>query len=74
MPALINAKTVLNSFVPITRFNKGEASKIVSEVKNDGIKFLVRNNVPECVMLSLEIYKNLLEQLENYELVAKRIS
>jgi PHD/YefM family antitoxin component YafN of YafNO toxin-antitoxin module len=74
MPALINAKTVLNSFVPITRFNKGEASKIVSEVKNDGIKFLVRNNAPECVMLSLEIYKNLLEQLENYELAAKRIS
>lgn len=68
MPALLNAKTVLNSFVPISRFNKGEASKIVGEVQNAGVKFIVRNNAPECVMLSLQVYQNLLEELEDLEL------
>ena len=70
MPALLNAKTVLNSFVPISRFNKGEASKIINEVQTSGIKFIVRNNTPECVMLSLKAYEDLLEELEDMELSA----
>ena len=70
MPALLNAQTVIKSFVPISRFNKGEASKIVSEVQQDGIKFVVRNNAPECVMLSLEAYQNMLEELDDMELAA----
>ena len=68
MPAVLKAKTVLNSFVPISRFNKGETSKIIGEVQNEGIKFEVRNNNPECVMLSLDSYKRLLDEIEDLEL------
>lgn len=70
MPAMLNAQKVLHSFVPISRFNKGEAGKIISEVQDDGVKFVVRNNVPECVMLSLSVYERILEDLEDYELAA----
>lgn len=70
MPAMLNAQAVLNSFVPVSRFNKGEASQIISEVKNDGIKFVVQNNAPECVILSLKSYQKILEDLEDAELAA----
>lgn len=52
----ITALKMLNAFVSITRFNKGEAGKIIEEVKTDGIKVIVKNNVPECVMLTVEEY------------------
>ena len=50
---------MLNSFVPISRFNKGEAGKIIEEVKRDGIKVIVKNNAPECVMITVEDYDRL---------------
>jgi PHD/YefM family antitoxin component YafN of YafNO toxin-antitoxin module len=55
----MTATKMLNSFVPISRFNKGEAGKIIEEVKRDGIKVIVKNNAPECVMLSVEAYEKL---------------
>lgn len=70
MLPMMNPKKVLNSFIPITRFNRGEASKIIKEVKQEGVKFIVKNNTPECVLLSVEDYKNLLEEIENAELLA----
>jgi len=32
------------------------AEKIIDEVKADGIRVIVKNNVPECVMLTVEEY------------------
>ena len=67
---MMNPKKVLNSFIPITRFNRGETSKIINEVKTEGVKFIVKNNNPECVLLSVEDYKNMLDALEDAELLA----
>lgn len=53
------ATKVLNSFVPISRFNKGEAGKIIEEVKQEGIKVIVKNNAPECIMIRVEDYEQL---------------
>lgn len=53
---------MLKSFVPISRFNKGEAGKIIEEVKRDGIKVIVKNNAPECVMITVEDYDRLVEE------------
>ena len=55
----LTATKMLNSFVPISRFNKGEAGKIIEEVKRDGIKVVVKNNAPECVMITVEDYDRL---------------
>lgn len=54
-----NALKMINAMVPITRFNKGEAGKIIEEVKRDGIRVIVKNNVPECVMITVEEYNAL---------------
>ena len=55
----LTATKMLNAFVPISRFNKGEAGKIIEEVKRDGIKVIVKNNAPECVMITVEDYDKL---------------
>lgn len=57
----INTLRLLNAIIPITRFNKGEAGKIIDEVKQNGPRIIVKNNVPECVMISLDDYSSLAE-------------
>lgn len=59
---------ILNSLVPISRFNKGEATKIFEEVKDTGYKIVLKNNNPTCVLLSPEKYEQMLEIIEDYEL------
>lgn len=61
----------MNSMVPITRFNKGEASKIFDEVIAAGIKIVVKNNKPSCVLMAPEKYAEMSEELENYRLIVE---
>ncbi len=60
----------LDALVPITRFNKGEASKVFDEVKESGCKVVVKNNVPTCVLLAPDKYKELIELIEDQYLLA----
>ena len=52
----VTAAKMIHAFVSISRLNKGEAGKIIDEVKSDGIRVIVKNNVPECVIISVEEY------------------
>lgn len=60
--------TLLNSIVPISRFNKGEANKIFDEVNKSGYKIVVKNNKPACVLITPETYQQMVETIENYHL------
>ena len=62
---------MMNAMVPITRFNKGEASKIFDEVESSGMKIVVKNNKPACVLLSPAQYENLMEMLSDAILLAE---
>lgn len=65
----MNEMSVLNvmkSIVPITRFNKGEASRIFEEVQTGGTKVVMKNNRPACVLMSPEKYESLMEMLSGY--------
>ncbi len=65
----MNEMSVLNvmkSIVPITRFNKGEASRIFEEVQAGGPKIVMKNNRPACVLMSPEKYESLMEMLSDY--------
>lgn len=65
----MNEMTVFNvmkSIVPITRFNKGEASRIFEEVQAGGPKIVMKNNRPACVLMSPEKYESLMEMLSDY--------
>ncbi len=57
----MTARKMIHAFVPISRFNKGEAGKIIEEVKNDGIRVIVKNNEPECVIITVEEYDKMME-------------
>ena len=54
--------------MPISNFNKGGAAKIFEEVKKSGTKYVFKNNLPECVLISPERYDQLLERLFDMEL------
>jgi len=64
----ISIKNVVESIVPITRFNRGEASKVFEEVGQYGVKVVVKNNVPVCVLMKPEQYDAMVEALEDYAL------
>lgn len=57
---------VMNAIVPITRFNKGEASRIFDEVEATGTKIVMKNNKPACVLMAPEKYESLMEMLSDY--------
>ena len=61
-------KKIMDSIVPITRFNRGEASKIFDEVNAVGFKVVIKNNVPACVLVKPERYEEMVEMLEDYSL------
>jgi antitoxin StbD len=65
----VNFKSILNSIVPISRFNKGEASKIFEEVRETGFKIVFKNNTPACVLLTPENYEEMLNMIEDYKLL-----
>ena len=64
----ISVEAIMNRIVPITRFNKGEASKIFEEVKHSGAKIVLKNNDPICVLVTPEIYQTMVDALADYEL------
>lgn len=57
-----------NTMIPITRFNKGEAGKIFEEVKESGLKIVLKNNSAECILLSPKKYEQMVEMLSDYVL------
>ena len=61
----VAAANILNSIVPINRFNDDGANAVFSEVKTDGIRIVVKNNIPECVLISPKDYQKMLEDYED---------
>ena len=62
----ISVMGIMNSIVPITRFNKGEANRIFDEVESSGTKIVMKNNRPACILMSPEKYEALMEMLSDY--------
>ena len=64
----ISVDDIMSSIIPITRFNRGEASKIFDEVSESGVKVVLKNNAPACVLVDPEQYDEMVEALEDYAL------
>lgn len=62
-------RTILKSTVPISQFNRGLAGKIFDDVKKNGAKIVLKNNEPECVLLSPEDYMALIDQVNETKLL-----
>lgn len=59
----------LKNTVSISLFNKGQASKIFDSVRKTGIKIVMKNNKPECVLISPEDYVKMIDQLNDAKLL-----
>jgi len=71
MLSQIAVSGVIDSLVPISRFNKGEANKIFEEVRKSGFKIVLKNNSPACVLLAPDVYEQMLETIEDYYLLVE---
>ena len=52
----MNLSNFLQRIVPITLFNKGQASKLFHRVEKEGALAVVKNNQPVAIILSPEEY------------------
>lgn len=53
--------------VSTTQFNRGQAGKIFDQVQEDGMKIVIKNNIPVCVILSLSEYESLVKKAQKGE-------
>lgn len=58
-------KQISNRTVSISDFNRGLAGRIFDDVKSTGSKVVLKNNSPECVLLSPDEYSRLMDELED---------
>lgn len=63
------AYETLNSLVPITQFNKGQASRIFDRLNTEKQLIVLKNNVPSAVIISPDEYIRLSEIAEDYYLL-----
>lgn len=63
------AHGVLKSLIPITQFNRGQASRIFDRLRTEPQLIVLKNNQPSAVILSPEEYERLLEIEEDYLLM-----
>lgn len=66
---IIGILGALKNTVSISLFNKGQASKIFDSVRKTGIKIVMKNNKPECVLMSPEDYVKMIDQLNDAKLL-----
>ena len=63
------AADLLQSLVPISQFNKGQAAKIFDRLRSERELIVLKNNQPSAIILSPEEYTRLTEIEENYFLL-----
>ena len=60
---------ILTRLIPITQFNRGQASKIFDRLHSEPELVVLKNNQPSAVILSPDEYTRLAEIEENYMLL-----
>ena len=68
------AANIMNSLVPITQFNRGQASRIFDRLHTENQLVVLKNNQPAAVILSPAEYARLSEIEEDYYLLLEATS
>ncbi len=63
------ATNFLQSLIPISQFNKGQAAKIFDRLHSESELIVLKNNQPSAIILSPEEYTRLTEIEEDYYLL-----
>ena len=61
--------SAIQNTVSISLFNRGLAGKVFQEVRKSGAKLVIKNNEPECVLLSPEEYVHLMDEVNDARLL-----
>ena len=64
---------IMNSLVPVTQFNRGQASRIFDRIQSEKCLIVLKNNQPEAVILSPKEYERLSEIEEDYYLLSEAV-
>ena len=64
---MTNLVSAIDGMFSVTDFNKGKANQIFDSIKTNRIGIVVKNNKPECILLSPEEYKRIMRIIEDYE-------
>lgn len=67
---MVDISNAITNTISITNFNRGQAGQIFDSVRKTGAKIVIKNNKPECVLLSPEDYLSLMDELNNARLLA----
>ena len=66
---IMAVRSAIENTISISLFNRGLAGKIFDEVKRCGAKVVMKNNAPECVLLSPDEYIRLLDEVNDARLM-----
>lgn len=61
----------MDSMFSISDFNKGKANKIFDVVRKRKVAIVVKNNKPECVLVSPEEYRRIIQRLKEADEIEK---
>lgn len=67
---MADVTSAIRDTVPISMFNRGLAGKIFDEVKQEGTKVVMKNNMAECVLLAPEEYVRLMDEVNDARLLS----
>ena len=67
---MADISSALRSTIPISLFNRGMAGKVFEDVRRQGAKVVMKNNAPECILLSPEDYLKLIDEVNDAKLMA----
>ena len=65
-----NISSIIQNTISISMFNRGLAGKIFDLVKKTGAKVVMKNNAPECVLLSPEEYIRMMDEINDARLLS----
>lgn len=60
-----NMTSAIQNSIPISVFNRGQAGQVFDDVQRTGAKIVLKNNMPECVLLAPDDYVELMDELSD---------
>lgn len=62
---MTNCLNNINNVVSFSDFNKGQVERIFDEVKRDGTKVVMKDNKPECILMSIDNYLSMINEIND---------
>ncbi len=66
----MDLSAAIKNTISISLFNRGLAGKIFDDVKKSGSKVVIKNNAPECILMSPDEYIKLMDEVNDARLLA----